>query len=175
MPFVFPPGKAKPDHVLRSSRCRSRSSPSRQRHPHHRPLGAAQTALPRPGFKPIFRCRAAGLPPHPGVNIEFHYKIFKRKSFAKAPLYIYHTHAYGLRRLLRLLYFPPRKAKGKTQYCSFKKNSVRPEPVEGLLVSRWWFDKALLSLSKGSPRTVKRTVLRPDPLLKDVRQIQAYS
>lgn len=49
-----------------------------------------------------------------------------------------------------------------TQYCSFKKNSVRPEPVEGLLVSSWWFDKALLSLSKGSPRTVNRTALGKD-------------
>ena len=47
------------------------------------------------------------------------------------------------------------KDKGMTQCCSFKKNSVRPEPVEGLLVGSGWFDKALLSLSKGSPRTVK--------------------
>jgi len=27
------------------------------------------------------------------------------------------------------------------QYCSIKKNSVRPELVEGLLMSSWWFDK----------------------------------
>jgi len=51
------------------------------------------------------------------------------------------------------------------QYCSFKKNSVRPEPVEGLLVSSWWFDKALPSLSKGSPRTVNRTALGSAPML----------
>ena len=29
----------------------------------------------------------------------------------------------------------------KPQYCSFKKNSVRPELVEGFLVNRRWFDQ----------------------------------
>ena len=35
------------------------------------------------------------------------------------------------------------------QYCSLKKNSVRPELVEGCLMSSWWFDKALLSVVEG--------------------------
>jgi hypothetical protein len=35
------------------------------------------------------------------------------------------------------------------QYCSIKKNSVRPELVEGLLMSSWWFDKPVLSEVEG--------------------------
>ncbi|WP_157648481.1 hypothetical protein [Thiobacillus denitrificans] len=58
----------------------------------------------------------------------------------------------------------------RSQYCSFKQNSVRPEPVEGLLVSSWWFDKLTTKVN----RTALGQVFRYHMLLKDPSPISAH-